>query len=69
MIGHFRDEWYSQISTSDRFSAYKVTHQKEKYLDSITVEKFRDELIKLRLGICEIGINKRYQNNCPFCKK
>ena len=31
-------------------------------------------MIKLRLGICEIGVNKRYQptntvnQNCPFCK-
>ena len=77
MIGRFREEWYSKISTSDRFSAYqvfKVTHQKEKYLDSITIKKFRDALLKLRLGICEIGVNERYQPtnivspNCPFCK-
>ena len=63
MIKRFRGDWYSKISTSDRFSTYKVfkvTHQKEKYLDSITIKKFRDSLIKLRLGICEIGVNKRY---------
>ena len=77
MVGRFREDWYSKISTSDRFSTYqvfKVTHQKEKYLDSITIKKFRDALIKLRLGICEIGVNKIYQptntvsQNCPFCK-
>ena len=51
-----------------------MTHQKKKYLDSITIKKFRDALIKLRLGICEIGVNKRYQHtntvnqNCPFCR-
>ena len=62
ITGRFREEWYSKISTSDRFSTYqafKVTDQKEIYLDSITVKKFRDALIKLRLGICEIGVNKR----------
>ena len=77
MIGRFRGDWYSKISTSDRFSTYKVfkvTHQKEKYLDSITIKKFRDALIKLWLGICEIGVNKRYHpintvsQNCPFCR-
>ena len=77
MIGRFRGDWYSKISTSDRFSPYKVfkgTHQKEKYLDSITIKKFRDALIKLRLGICEIVVNKRYyptntvNQNCPFCR-
>ena len=51
-----------------------MTHQKEKYLDSVTIKKFRDALIKLHLGICEMGVNKRYQptnivnQNCPFCK-
>ena len=78
MIGRFRDEWYSKISASDCFSTYqvfKVTQQKETYLDSITIKKLRYELIKLRLGICEIGVNKRYQptntvyQNCAFCKK
>ena len=66
MIGRFREEWDSKISTSDRFSTYhvfKVTHQKGKSLDSITIKKFRDALIKLHLGICEIGVNK-----IPTCK-
>ena len=51
-----------------------MTHQKERYLDSIAIKKFRDTLIQLRLGICEIGVNKIYQptntvnQNCPFCK-
>ena len=77
MIGRFRGDLYSKISTSVRFSTYqvfKVTHQKEKYLDSITIKKFRDALIKLLLGICEIGVNKRHHptntasQNCPFCR-
>ena len=77
IIGRFRGDRYSKISTSDRFSTdkvFKVKHQKEKYLDSITIKKFRDALIKLRLGICAIGVNKRYHptnrvdQNCPFCR-
>ena len=42
------------MSTSDRFfcKVSNVTHQKEKYLDSITMKKCTDALIKLRLGIC-----------------
>ena len=56
------------------YRLFKGTHQKEKYLDSITIKKFRDALIKLRLGKCEIGVNKRYHptntvnQNCPFCR-
>ena len=43
MIGRFRGDWYSKISTSDRFSTYKVfkvTHQKDQYLDSLSVNSF-----------------------------
>ena len=44
----------------------------EKYLNDITIKKFRDTLIRLRLGINELGVNKRFQpenaiKTCPFC--
>ena len=36
------------------------------------IKKFRDTLIRLRLGINELGVNKRFQHenatkSCPFC--
>ena len=81
MIGRFRDKSIHKISTSDRFSKYqvfKVIHPlppppPPPKIDSIMIKKFRDFSIKLRLGICEIRVNKRYQPSnivsqiCPFC--
>ena len=75
MIQRFKLEWSTQISNSDRFATYllfKSVHQAEKYLNDITIKKFRDTLIRLRLGINELGVNKRFQpenaiKTCPFC--
>ena len=75
MIQLFKLEWSTKISNSDRFATYllfKSVHQAEKYLNYITIKKFRDTLIRLRLGINELGVNKRFQpenaiKTCPFC--
>ena len=76
MIEHFKQEWSTKISNSDRFSTYRLfksIHQPENYLNYITIKKFRDTLIRLRLGINELSVNKRFQPEnvvnkmCPFC--
>ena len=75
MIQRFKLEWSTKISNSDRFATYflfKSVHQAKKYLNDITIKKFRDTLIRLRLGINELGVNKRFQpenaiKTCPFC--
>ena len=75
MIQRFKLEWSTKISNSDRFATYllfKSVHQEEKYLNDITIKKFRDTLIRLRFGINELGVNKRFQperatKTCPFC--
>ena len=75
MIQRFKLEWSTKISNSDRFATYllfKSVHQAEKYLTDITIKKFRDTLIRLRLGINELGVNKRFQpenatKTCLFC--
>ena len=75
IIQRFKLEWSTKISNSDRFATYllfKSVHQAEKYLNDITIKKFRDTLIRLRLGIDELGVNKRFQpenaiKTCPFC--
>ena len=75
MIQLFKLEWSTKISNSDRFDTYhlfKSVHQSEKYLNDITIKKFRDTLIRLRLGINELGVSKRFQpenaiKTCPFC--
>ena len=64
MIQRFKLEWSTKILNSDRFATYllfKSVHQAEKYLNDITVKKFRDTLIRLRLGINELGVSKRFQ--------
>ena len=75
MIERFKQEWFTKISESERFSTYssfKSVHQLETYLNDITIKKFRDTLIRLRLGINDLGVNKRFLcdsfvNNCPLC--
>ena len=55
-IIRFKLEWSTKISNSDRFATYhlfKSFHQAENYLNDITIKKFRDTLIRLRLGINE----------------
>ena len=63
MIERFKQEWFDKISESERFSTYfsfKTVHQLETYLNDITIKKFRDSLIRLLLGINELGVNKRF---------
>ena len=74
-IERFELLWSTKISDSDRFSTYRIftsVLQAEKYLNDITIKKFRDTLIRLRLGINELGVNKRFQpesvnKTCPLC--
>lgn len=76
MIDNFKQEWFTKISSSERFATYRLfkqVHQSEKYVNDLTIKKFRDPMIRLRLGINELGVNKRYQHgadvirDCPFC--
>jgi hypothetical protein len=76
MIDKFKEDWKIKISSSDRFSSYRIfksEHYIEFYLNDITIKRFRDTLVRLRLGINELGVNKRYNvtnvdnRNCPFC--
>ena len=73
-IERFKLEWSTKISDSDRFSTYRIFRsvlQAEKYINDITIKKFRDIIIRLRLGIYELGVNKRFQpesvnKTCPL---
>ena len=75
MTERFKLEWSTKIPNSDRSATYllfKSVHQAEKYLNDIKVKKFRDTLIRPRLGINKLGVNKRFQpenatKTCPFC--
>jgi hypothetical protein len=76
MIDSFKQEWHTKINSSDRFATYriyKMTHAIENYINEVTIKKFRDTLIRFRLGINELGVNQWYKSenevnkNCPFC--
>ena len=72
----FKQEWFTKISESERcptYFSFKTVHQLETYLNAITIKKFRNTLIRLRLGINDLGVNKRFlcdsfvNKNCPLC--
>jgi hypothetical protein len=73
MIDCYKQDWFGKLMDSDRFSTYgsfKSLLQPEKYLTDITITKFRNVFVRLRLGILDINGNKRYSavpNVCPFC--
>ena len=76
MVERFQGEWHTKIFNSDIFATYRIfksLHGAEKYLNDITIKKFRDALVRLRFGINEIKIDKRYVSqtiateNCIFC--
>ena len=68
-------DWHAKLTEKDRFSVYrtfKVDHNREEYLNLITVTKFRRIFTRTRLGIIDINGNKGFRNplanrTCPFC--
>jgi hypothetical protein len=75
MLDRFQQEWCTKISNSERFATYRIfksVHNVERYLNDITIKKFRDSLVRMRLGLNELNVNKRYQSDavskdCVFC--
>ena len=74
MIEDFKIDWYQKLENSERFSVYrtfKFVFGTETYLANITLKRFRDALIRFRLGLNDMGINQRFvsniSKNCPFC--
>ena len=74
MINEFKEDWSKKLEDSDRFLVYrtfKFVFGAESYLTNITLKRFRDALIRFRLGLNDMGINQRFTNknkNCPFCE-
>ena len=76
MIEEFKIELNAKLYSSDRYPTYikfKLNLNAEKYLNQVTIKKFRDALIRMRLGLNDLGINKRFNQtnpvtkNCKFC--
>ena len=76
MIDEFKSNWQTKLTGSDRFATYTSFKQNlhlENYINEIGIKKFRDPFIWMRLGINDLGINKRYgqtsdlTSKCKFC--
>ena len=82
MVERFQEEWHTKIFNSDRFGTYRIfkllhgaekKKKKEENLNDITIKKIRYALVRLRFGINELKVNKRYESqniankNCSFC--
>jgi hypothetical protein len=58
MIDIYKQEWHNSISSKDMFNNYKLFKQEltvEPYLDFLDERRFRDGLVKLRLGVLPIS--------------
>lgn len=78
LVDCYRQEWHDKISTSERFNRYKNFKQileYEGYLSSLSIKRYRDAIVRSRLGINCLHDNKfRYNPNaslrfCPLCNK
>lgn len=75
IIENFQEQWLLKLNTSERFLVYRIfkwEHKVEKYINDITIKKFRDCLIRFRFGINELRANRRFLvgtilKDCPFC--
>ena len=75
LIDQFWQNWHDEIQTKDRYDFYrsiKFNHDKENYVDAITITKFRRSLARLRLGIINLKNNDRFlkplnSRDCPLC--
>ena len=74
MIDCYKQNWSAKLSDSDRFITYrsfKTLLQPEKYLQDLTIAKFRKVFVWFRLGVNVLNVNNRYNNRsklCPFCE-
>jgi len=78
LVDMYRQDWNSALNDSARYDVYKMFKQGlylEDYMDCVKILKFRDSLIRVRLGISNLRVHKnRYakadqqpDNSCPFC--
>ena len=76
LYSSFSYNWYNHLENSVRFSSYKQyknCFEKEKYVDIIKVNIYRNAIAQFRMGVSNINSHKyRYSDNqqnwnCPFC--
>jgi len=79
MIDQYKQNWHSDIQTSERFSVYssfKTVFQRERYVQYEQKRCFKDCYVQFRFGISPLNVHReRYNKNCtqaqllcPSCK-
>ena len=71
----FIQNWHEKLSESDRCQTYisfKLNFGKEKYIDDISINRFRQAFARLCLGANALAINNQYiqevpETNCKVC--
>ena len=75
LIDQFWQDTHAKIQESERFDMYrtiKEDHNREHYISSIEITKFRKAFARLRMGIVDIRYNERFlrplsSRFCIFC--
>ena len=75
LIDQFWQNQHAKITSTARFETYysfKDDHNRENYLDNITITRFRKTLTRARFGIIDLKYYDIYKNpeadtKCPFC--
>ena len=75
LVDQFWQNQHAKLTSKARFTLYnsfKEDHNRENYLDNITITRFRKTLTRARFGVVDIKANAIYSNpeantTCPFC--
>lgn len=76
LLDCFQQDWHAKLFDSERFVTYrsfKTILQYEHYLSSLHIRRYRDVLVRFRVGINDLYCNRhRYNVNrrlelCPLC--
>ena len=77
LVDGFSQDWHDKIYSSARFlqySHFKHVLEFEAFLSTLTAKRYRDAIVRFRLGVNALAANKyRYSQNdqariCPLCK-
>ena len=79
LIDTYKQEWHYSIISKDVFQSYRIFKEdfgRESYLDHIENKCFRDSMVKLRLGVLQIGaslfrrlFSNNKNNKCKLCAR
>ena len=72
----FCHRWCNRLDTSERlsvFNSYKHCFERERYVDVLWMEVYRNSLAQIKMGVLEINLHRHRfstitdNTTCPFC--